>query len=117
MQQGISITGGGLPLFDTAVMALNTIQMIFDQALNDGVLTEYSSSNSDGYTSIDACNRYFTAKQDISSDGHLQFSKLVDPRGFLASMTDDMVHASENVVDYYKEANERHDLTMHIIPL
>jgi hypothetical protein len=114
MHQGLSVTGGGLLLFDTAVVGLNTIRIIFDQAVNDGVLTEYSSLNSDGYTSIDASNRYFTSKQDVSSDGHLQFPKLVDPRGFLASITGhDIVHAPENVVDYYKAMNDRYVITIY----
>ena len=111
LQQGLSITGGGLPLFDTAVVGLQTIRLIFDQEMNSDRLTDYSSSTSNGYPSIDASNRYFTPKQDISNDDHLQYPKTVDPRGILGSIAgNDLVYAPENVVEYYKVTDDRFGL-------
>ena len=89
-------------------MGLQTIRIIFDQEINSDQLTNYSSTTSNGYPSIDASNRYFTPKRDVSHDDHLQYPKVVDPRGVLSSIAGhDLVYAPENVVEYYQVTSDR----------
>jgi len=108
MQQGISLTGGDLPLFNDAISGLQTIQTIFNHELNHCLL-DYYPSHYNSNPSIDASNRYFSLKNDISSDGHLPIPKAIDPRGILKAMkSQDLVYAPENVVEYYKASNNRH---------
>ena len=108
MQQGVSITGGGLQLFATAIACLDTIRSIFNQELNSGILDNHTSPTFQDHLSMDASNRYFTLKQNILNDDHLQFLKVVDPRNILESLKgQDLVYGPENVVEYYKAANNR----------
>ena len=108
LQQGISILGAGVPLFDTAVNGLMAISSIFAQEFGDNFIP-YSCSNYEGSPVINASNRYFSARKDVSVDQHLVFPRTMDPNGVLQSLlAPDNVYAPDNVVEYYRAVKNRY---------
>jgi hypothetical protein len=104
LQQNITITGAGLPRFDDAIESLHIIQSVFAREYQENQLETYHPATHHGFTSIDASNRYFSTRSDISSDDHLVFPTSIDPYGFLHELlSNDLTYAPDNVVQYHQQ--------------
>jgi hypothetical protein len=102
LQQGVAITGAGLPQFQTAANAVAAIHSIFSHSLPDYHLDPYPPSFFNDFPTIHATSRYFSPMKDITG-GSLHFPHSVDPNGILKSLeSHELVHASDNVVLYFK---------------
>jgi len=114
LQQGVSIMGENIELFNAAINGMYAIQSIFAQEFNDSMLG-YSPLLYNDYPIIDASNRYFSSRKDISVDQLLTFPRNVDPNGVLQSfLSHDLAYASDNVVEYYKAVDNRYVVLLHI---
>ena len=106
--------GENIELFNAAINGMYAIQSIFAQEFNDSMLG-YSPLLYNDYPIIDASNRYFSSRKDISVDQLLTFPRNVDPNGVLQSfLSHDLAYASDNVVEYYKAVDNRYVVLLHI---
>jgi hypothetical protein len=111
----VSITGGGLPKFNTAVDGVSAIRSMFADHFSKNLLEE-SAPTYDSYPVIDASNRYFSSRKDVPLDGVVEIPKLIDPQGILASLeNNNLVYALDNVVEYYKVADGRQVPLQHSV--
>jgi len=56
-----------------------------------------------GHPSVEASNRYFTARDDADDDEICELGGDVDPRGHLSSLAgSNFVHTADNKVHYYE---------------
>jgi hypothetical protein len=107
LQQSISLFGGDLSLFRAAISGITGIQCLFSNEFKENDFEQWSPTMYKDMPSIDASNRYFSAKKDVSGDDHIPFPQAVDPRSILKSLEGlDFVHAADNVVDYYKLSDD-----------
>jgi hypothetical protein len=112
LQQGIVITGAGLPSFDSIVPAVRALHAIFSNHLPGGRTVIYDPTTFKGYSAFSASNRYFTPAKHITSGGSLSFPRIMDPDGILGAMiAADIVYAADNVVEYYKLSDSRYNQT------
>jgi hypothetical protein len=103
LQQSISLTGAGLPTFTTATRAIEAIQTVFACEFKEDRMERWQPPTYADMPRLNASNRYFTAAKDTVQSIQLLFTQLADPHGVLQSMQgQDLIHTSDNVVDYYK---------------
>jgi len=106
LQQGISFTGADLPRFQDAITGIRIIESILSQEFQENQFQPYQPSNYLTFPSIDASNRYFSFRRDVSASNHLDIHPTIDPAGLLKSMQGEtLVHAADNIVEYYKANN------------
>jgi hypothetical protein len=108
LQQGVAITGAGLPSFDDILTALKSIQSIFIGCFPAHHFTNSVPSSFQDHFSFAANNRFFSNTKEISAPTVIPFPSVVDPHGTLQrSSGQDLVYAPDNVVEYYKISNHR----------
>jgi hypothetical protein len=108
------VSGLDTPFFGEAVMAVNKIYGMFDQAFTDGALGPWNLTECHRL-SIEALNHYFTPVRQGSALMSAPFQENVDPCGVLAKMEASpgawCMHTEDNEVEYccvFREANGRY---------
>jgi hypothetical protein len=102
MRQSVQFTGLSTPDFQTCIDNIRRIHAMYARNLPDGALENFVPSKYNHHDCIDTGNRYFTSRRDEPSGRSVLFSKAVDPRNILGSLTDgDFFHGIDNEVLYY----------------
>ncbi|KAK7037367.1 hypothetical protein VNI00_011117 [Paramarasmius palmivorus] len=102
VQQRVLLTGLDSPTFAEAMQGLARIDGVLRQAIREdhprALLGE-----TEGYTTVEIANRYFTSKKVTREEHHVNFTKEVDPKGILNDLRGEaFVHTQDNVVEYYQ---------------
>ncbi|TFK59912.1 hypothetical protein BDN72DRAFT_780099, partial [Pluteus cervinus] len=109
LQQSVTLTGLGTPMFEKSVQALAEIATVFNRQFPEGQMIPWHSSPSclaDGQ-SIVFSNRYFTRRKDGPLMKPVPFDQDVDPRGFLSRATNSqIIHTEENKVKYFRREKD-----------
>jgi hypothetical protein len=74
-----------------------------------GSMEPWSASQFEDLMAIDMSNRYFTPRQNVTTDQITTFTKLVDPDDILSTAMnrdDKFTHTMDNEVDYYELTND-----------
>ncbi|KAK7049901.1 hypothetical protein VNI00_005331 [Paramarasmius palmivorus] len=107
VQQRLLLTGLNTSTFTNALHGLARVDSMLRQALREESPRAIASTT-DGYTTLDLSNRYFTSKRFANEEHHVGFPNDVDPKGVLANLRGEaFVHTTDNVVEYYqRQTNE-----------
>jgi hypothetical protein len=104
----VSLTGLGVPAFETNIKGLKNIYSTFaryiaiDKLAPCGIVDEY-----DKYTSIELSNRYFTPKRDALVEEQIPITADIDPAGLLRlAGGSKYVHTNHNAVRYYMRTKQ-----------
>ncbi|KAF8237915.1 hypothetical protein L208DRAFT_1245117 [Tricholoma matsutake] len=85
LHQSITVSGLDTSFFGKAVMAVNEIYGMFDQALSHVALGSWNLMDCHGL-SIKASNHYFTPVRQGLALASLPFQENIDPHSILAKM-------------------------------
>lgn len=79
------------------------IQAIFKRAVGSQLRDEAGFSQQDGFTAIDASNRYFSLRTESNQNDECLITHEIDPKGYLKKAAGTMyIHTEENKVHYYE---------------
>ncbi|KAK7038678.1 hypothetical protein VNI00_010562 [Paramarasmius palmivorus] len=116
VQQRVLLTGLNTATFSRALDGLARVDSLLRKAIRDNeghVIT----GNTDGFTTIDVANRYFTSKRFANDEHHIGFTTDVDPKGILNDLRGEaFVHTADNVVEFYQRLNTNGDQRFKKIP-
>jgi len=108
LQQSITLSGGGLPRFNDALLGVHIIESIFSREFQENELETYETTTHDGFPTVEASNRYFSNRRDIPNNDHLDIPPIIDPHGYLKELRyHDLVYTHHNVVEYYEAKDNR----------
>lgn len=103
LKQSVQITGFGNKTFENLTTDIARIQTIFKRAIGPQHQDETGLSQHDGFTAIDASNRYFSLKTERNQNGECTIGDEVDPKGYLKKAAGHMfIHTEENQVHYFE---------------
>ena len=109
LRQSISVTGLGIPEFETNIKGLADIYSAFarcvmlDKLAPSGIVDEYNKQSS-----IELSNRYFTSKKEALLEDCIAISTDIDPQGLLVQAAgNNYVHTEQNAVKYYMRTKEK----------
>ena len=106
LKQSVQITGYGNQTFEKLTSDIARVQAIFKRAIGPQLRDELGLSQQDGFTVIDASNRYFSIRTGTHQDDECFITEEIDPRGYLKKAAGTKyVHTEENKV-YYFETSE-----------
>ena len=89
--------------FENATDNMARIFAIFKRAVGPQLQDDVGAPQEDGFTAINASNRYFTARKGENQEGECLITDNMDPKGYLrraAGMT--YIHIVEKKVYYFK---------------
>ena len=101
------MVGYGTTTFENAITSAQEIYGLFDRNVQEASLESWTlttNSVAQGIT-LEASNRYLTAKRDAPDMPPVPISPLVDPHGVLEKLTKEgfgFLHGEENEVHYYQ---------------
>ena len=99
----MQITGYGNETFEKLTVDIARIQAIFKRSIGPQFQDEIGLSQYDGFTAIDASNRYFTLKTEKNSNDECMITNEMDPKGYLRRAAGNTyVHTEENQVHYFE---------------
>ncbi|KAK7032062.1 hypothetical protein VNI00_013431 [Paramarasmius palmivorus] len=86
------------------VSAKHIQQRVLLSGLNtDSFAKALQVGDTEGYTTVEITNRYFTSKKFANEEHHIGFSNDVDPKGILDELRGEVfVHTVDNRVEYYE---------------
>ena len=103
LRQSTRITGFGNETFEKLTTDIARIQAIFKRAIGPQLQDEAGLSQYDGFTAIDASNRYFTLRTDRNQNEECMITDEMDPRGYLRKAAGNtFIHTEENKVHYFE---------------
>ena len=107
LRQDISITGLGLEEFQDQVNSIPDITALFTRAVREDKIQPITMiGEQEGFTTLNASNRYFTARKEAQTAKELPFHQDIDPKGNLAKLIGtQFVHLEENNVSYYERVS------------
>ncbi|KAF8883848.1 hypothetical protein BD779DRAFT_1674379 [Infundibulicybe gibba] len=110
IRQGVSISGLGTTSFMNAIDSLKKIYALFSRSVGSTNLQSGTPTTTLGdYPTIEAFNRYFTAKKAGAREREYALSVDVDPFGTLAgALGTGYYHGEDNIVNYYERTNDSH---------
>ncbi|KAK7032389.1 hypothetical protein VNI00_013137 [Paramarasmius palmivorus] len=102
LQQRVLLTGLNTTTFSHGMDGLTRLDSLLRQAIRD-VHPKPIPGLTEGHTTVDIANRYFTSKRVANEEHHVGFPKNVDPKGILDDIRGDaFVYTADNVVEYYQ---------------
>ena len=74
----------------------------------EGAMEQYAVGHFNGFDTIQLATQYFTSRRDDLANPQVPFNMLVDPKGFLASSSNEAYfHGEDNEVLYYTLESDR----------
>ncbi|KAK7016390.1 hypothetical protein VNI00_018916 [Paramarasmius palmivorus] len=102
VQQRVLLTGINTPMFADAIQGLARVDGVLRQAIREEH-PRTLAGETEGYSTVEVANRYFTSKKVAREEHHVGFTKEVDPKGILDDLRGEaFVHTEDNVVEYYQ---------------
>jgi hypothetical protein len=91
-----------MPLFQTSVDYLQQIHELFSRQFPEGALEKFRTDQFMTNSAINLATRYFTSRRDDPYSPSIPLSPMIDPKGVLSSMQNDVYfHGEDNAVVYY----------------
>ncbi|KAH7903789.1 hypothetical protein BJ138DRAFT_1020079, partial [Hygrophoropsis aurantiaca] len=113
LRQAVTLMGFGSPTFSKALDGADLAYYIFARHFKEGTFLSWQHSSSQScpdYPSIDVSNRYFLLRSQNPSLTPQPFQPMVGPKSILMNIAkDELIHAEENVVYYFKCVPENID--------
>jgi hypothetical protein len=103
LRQSVRITGYGNESFENLTADVARIQALFKRAIGPQFQDEAGLSQHDGFTAIDASNRYFTLRTERNQNDEHAITDEMDPMGYLKKAAGNKyIHTEENKVHYFE---------------
>lgn len=108
LKQGVGITGYGNRTFETLVTDIAKIHTFFKRAVGPQLLDDLGISDADGYSAIDASNRYFSPRTELTSEADkCLITDDMDPKGSLRKAAGtSYIHTEDNKVLYFEKCDD-----------
>ena len=102
LRQYVELTGFGSQKFQMIVESLRRLHQMLARQVPEGAMEQYTVGHVNGFDTIQLSTRYFTSRRDDPVNPQVPFDRLVDPKGFLASSSNEAYfHGEDNRVLYY----------------
>ncbi|KAK7021316.1 hypothetical protein VNI00_017418 [Paramarasmius palmivorus] len=101
LRQGVTLTGLGLPEFDSAVSGIKIGDLMLKRNVPlQGLETLSCFGEFCGVPSVSISNRYFTSRRLAKGEKPVEIGSEIDPAQILRRSSSEFVHIRENVVGY-----------------
>jgi hypothetical protein len=98
----VELTGFSSPNFQTIIDSLRRLHQMLARQVPEGAMEQYTFGHANGFDTIQLSTRYFTPRRDDPANPQVPFDRLVDPKGILASLSNEAYfHGEDNKVLYY----------------
>jgi hypothetical protein len=102
IRQSVQLTGFNTEKFQTCVDTLQCLHQALARQVLEGAMDPFTVGQNGRFDTVEFSTHYFTARQDDPFGDAILFNNAVDPKGVLASMTDDTYfHGGDNEVMYF----------------
>jgi hypothetical protein len=102
-RQAVTLTGLGADGFNLITHSATKLHAIFSRYIPEGLLEPWTPTILMQNQCINTSNRYFSNRRFMSTILPQQFSRYVDPKGYLQENTSDrLVHTIDNDVQYFQ---------------
>ena len=108
LRQSVRITGYGNETFDKLLANMARVYAIFKRAVGPQLQDEMGVTEEEGYSAIDASNRYFSLRTETNEVDERSITDEMDPKRYLRKAAGvKYIHTEENkVLVYYFEREE-----------
>ena len=109
LRQSVRITGYGNESFEKLTADVARIQALFKRAIGPQSQDEAELSQHDGFTAIDASNRYFTPRTERNQNNECAITDEMDPMGYLKKAAGNKyIHTEENTSALLRDVQRQH---------
>jgi hypothetical protein len=113
MRQTSTLTGLGQEYFADAIQAIKTIETKFAREIPEDKLIKWTPNQFDSNIAIELSNRYFVYKTAEPTAISVPMDPTIDPQGLLKNAGDNLIHTSDNVVEYYQKQGKLTKVFIH----
>ena len=110
IRQSVRITGLGTPGFESSIDNIRRLSQIISRQVPEGTMDQFTHCFFLEHSALDVGTRYFTSRKDDPMGPAVPLDVMIDPKGILASMSDDKhFHSIDNIVKYYTATEDSTD--------
>jgi len=110
IRQSIKIMGLGTPGFESSIENIWRLSQIISHQVPEGMMEQFTHCFFLKHSALDVGTRYFTSHKDDPMGPVAPLDLMIDPKGILASMSDDKhFHGINNMVKYYTATEDSMD--------
>lgn len=110
IRQSVRITGLGTLGFESSIDNIQGLSQIISRQVPEGTMDQFTHCFFLEHSALDVGTRYFTSRKDDPMGPAVPLDVMIDPKGILASMSDDKhFHSIDNIVKYYTATEDSTD--------
>jgi hypothetical protein len=102
IRQSVKITGLGTPGFESSIENIRRLSQIITRRVPEGTMDQFTHCFFLEHSALDVGTHYFMSRKDNPMGLAAPLDHTIDPKGILASMSDDKhFYGIDNMVKYY----------------
>jgi len=104
------LTGLGTPGFESSIETLQRLSQMISRQVSEGTMEHFTHCFFLEHSALDIGTRYFTSRKDDPMGPAAPLDRMIDPKGILASISDDQYfYGVDNMVKYYSATGDSTD--------
>lgn len=106
MRQSVALDGAGAKAFEDGKTSIRLIHGMFDRSFEENKLEALNECDGSDAEKVETYNRYLTPRRDAPHAQHIEFGRVIDPKGILKEMATEgagFVHTEDNMVSYWQQ--------------